>query len=772
MPTSYMSNEDAYEEQLDSVSYSTGVIGGLPQIERYRTLGVTNEYIERQYFQSETVFINEGKFWVDLLNHYTSGTNKPFLSENFIYSTNNLTEMLFVLSVIDLPFEKGTHASESANNQLKLKAGSNCIVFSKEIQEKGDQKLDLDILISQRFYDPFDRYVHSSDGTTKMLKNVSEFLVGKLYVSRVAITNSSETQHEINVVTEIPQGAVPVISLEYMKSTNMNVEPLTTQVIEFFFYFPKEGDFTCYPASINKDGCLVTTAAGVSNLKVVRTRLSTEMKTISDILSTGSKADILAFMDRENIHNSDIFQFSNIYWLLDDPEFYTAVLTLLKRKFIYDRIVWSFSVRHGDFATFVEYVSDYFKSSAPSFSNSDQLLFCDSHVLKVDLFKFKEYNPLVNPRVHDIGEFKHNILNRDFKATYLEFLKYLFQKTFLTSKDYTYFCTYLILQDRIDDCLEMYPHIKAEEISADMKIQFDYLTAYLDLYNDFPKFTKARAICSEYLTYPVFTWRNRFIDLVNQISEFDGETELLEKQTEETQVDKNQRQAKKEEYIAAELQGKKLKVTTKNLSTFTIKFYKIDLEIMFSQDPFLSVDKNDYSYVTPNFIVEKTIGMSAEYASELVDIPEALVTSNLIVQISSGALSENLTYFPTSMKVFIVKNFGQIKVNSEESNKPLSNVYIKCFAKKHNGVVSFYKDGYTDLRGTFEYTSVHNSSDFQDVTEFSILVFSDKHGALIKQTKPPTSIAKVEVNANKVISAKVQMAQENMKSKAMHRYAL
>ena len=124
------------------------------------------------------------------------------------------------------------------------------------------------------------------------------------------------------------------------------------------------------------------------------------------------------------------------------------------------------------------------------------------------------------------------------------------------------------------------------------------------------------------------------------------------------------------------------------------------------------------------------------------------------------------------MKVFIVKNFGQIKVNSEETNRPLSNVYIKCFAKKHNGAVTFYKDGYTDLRGTFEYTSVHNSSDFHDVSDFSILVFSDKHGALIKQAKPPTSIAKVEVNANKVISAKVQMAQECQRSKAMHKYAL
>jgi hypothetical protein len=43
------------------------------------------------------------------------------------------------------------------------------------------------------------------------------------------------------------------------------------------------------------------------------------------------------------------------------------------------------------------------------------------------------------------------------------------------------------------------------------------------LYIDYPKFSKARQICEEYLTYPVLTWRNKFVDIVNQLSEFDGE---------------------------------------------------------------------------------------------------------------------------------------------------------------------------------------------------------------------------------------------------------
>ena len=762
-------SNDIMERASDGINSAYGVKAN--KVDRYRTLGVTKEYIEKQYFTGDTcsISLKYNKFWADYIDHCINNDGKAFISSSFIYAVGSLTEMIAAIAVSDLPFDKCQHSSQTGANQLKITAGSNCIVFSKEIQEKGDQKVDIDVLISQRFYDPFDRYMYSPETNTKMLKNVTEFLVGKLYMSRVAITNSSETRHEINLVTEIPQGSVPVVSLEYMKSTSLAIEPLSIEVIEFNFYFPSEGEFTCYPASINKDGCLVTTAAGINKLKVVRNRQMPELKTITDILSMGSKSDILGFMEKVNFYNKEMFSFTDIYWLLDDEQFYRSVLDLLRKRLIYNEVIWSFSVKHGDYDTFIEYLQySRFKTSTISF-RGDTVQYLKTPIINIDNFTFKEYNPLINPRVHDIGEHKHNILNRDFKKTYLSFLQYLCQKTLPSAKDYTYFCTYMLLQDRVDDCLALYAHIDRSAVSDGLQIQYDYLTAYLDLYSDYPKFTKARQICAEYLTYPVFSWRNRFIDLLNQISEFDGETELLEKQTDETDADKNQREAKKEEYIAGELAGKTLKITSKNIKSVAVKFYKVDLEIMFSQDPFLSVDKNDYSYVTPNHTEQKELELTTEYSTDIIPIPESLVSSNLIIQVSSGALSENLTYFPTTMKVFIVKNYGQIKVTAEGSEKPLSNVYIKCFSKKSSGTVAFYKDGYTDLRGTFEYTSVH-SSDFDDVDKFSILVFSDKHGALIKQTKPPTAIAKVEVSAHNIISTKLQHTQNHMRSIAANKY--
>eukprot|EP01019_Chilodonella_uncinata_P003880 GABU01004766.1.p1 GENE.GABU01004766.1~~GABU01004766.1.p1 ORF type:complete len:229 (-),score=63.24 GABU01004766.1:188-802(-) len=144
----YVENEQYYDEALDDIAnyndgYQNAMVGGLPQaIERYRTLGVTNEYIEKQYFNNTTESISPNKFWSDYLTHITTKPDEPFLSEHFIYATSGLSEMLVVLALIDLPFEKGVHASESANNQLKLTAGSNCylVCFSPRKSKRRETK--------------------------------------------------------------------------------------------------------------------------------------------------------------------------------------------------------------------------------------------------------------------------------------------------------------------------------------------------------------------------------------------------------------------------------------------------------------------------------------------------------------------------------------------------------------------------------------------------------------------------------------------------------
>jgi len=66
----------------------------------------------------------------------------------------------------------------------------------------------------------------------------------------------------------------------------------------------------------------------------------------------------------------------------------------------------------------------------------------------------------------------------------------------------------------------------------------------------------------------------------------------------------------------------------------------------------------------------------------------------------------------------------------------MPKVYVKVFGKSQDGEVRFYKDGYTDLRGRFDYASL-STNELDNVARFAILVMSDTEGAIIRETAPP-----------------------------------
>ena len=52
-----------------------------------------------------------------------------------------------------------------------------------------------------------------------------------------------------------------------------------------------------------------------------------------------------------------------------------------------------------------------------------------------------------------------------------------------------------------------------------------------------------------------------------------------------------------------------------------------------------------------------------------------------------------------------------------------------------DGRSRFYKDGYTDIRGQFDYVSL-NINDRDHVDRFVLLVMNDDHGAVVRVVAP------------------------------------
>jgi hypothetical protein len=84
------------------------------------------------------------------------------------------------------------------------------------------------------------------------------------------------------------------------------------------------------------------------------------------------------------------------------------------------------------------------------------------------------------------------------------------------------------------------------------------------------------------------------------------------------------------------------------------------------------------------------------------------------------------------MDVRLTENYGQFCVTDAGGGKPLSEVY----ARLADGRLKYHGDGYTDVRGRFDYASV-NTPERQPVERFAVLVLGDDRGAVIREAAPP-----------------------------------
>lgn len=731
----------------------------------------TIEYNERHYWNN-TLNSEIQPFWSELAEHLViKGSSENFLSQNFIYNVRTFSDCMVMLAFIDLSPEKIKFESKIDGNDLTITAPNNLLLLSKEIIEKEGDHLDINVLCAQRFYDPEDQFIYDDeDPTLRVDKQVDEFVTNKVYGCRIVVTNCTSSDLALNVTHEIPQGAIPVMSSDSLKVNAKTFGSLQSQVFEFSFYFPAPGTFTIYPATVAKGNRLVASAQIDQEIHVKVEKTIKNLETINDILSMGNTKDILDFIQTKNILNPQIFQFSNIYWLLKSKSFYEQLLQILRVKGIFEETVWSYSIYHADFETFKEYIKFCAKrSSLPYYSHIKTDVFANSN------FEVREYYPLINHRAHSIGSERVNIINNSFKETYVKFLNYLLEKGNPSAHDWLLLSDYLMAQDRFDEAIAVFQKVGPEsETNLQTKIQRDYLKAYIDFISGYPEFKVAKSICQEYLTYPVLSWRNLFIEMANQLAEFE-ESALIETAEEDKTKPSNTDKALKAPTFTAELENEKIKIVSQNVGSIRIDYFKVDLEVLFSLKPFGLEESKSYSHVKPFAQEQLTLSSGEDYLVCYHTLPDHLSKQNLFIQLSLNekGFSKNqfISYVPFRLTSQLNQDFGIIKLTESNSKKPVPKIYVKCFVKYKNGTISFYKDGYTDLRGSFDYVSL-NKDEVNDLEKFALLIVGGEYGFKTLEATPPKKIGRVEGEAKQLVSKNwSNMQQQNVKKAGISKYA-
>lgn len=689
----------------------------------YQRTKPTQEWVENNYYQvtakqQNPQLMRVNRFWRDYALH---ADGEPFLSPYFAESSRNFAEMMFALAVLDLPFVASEHDVVYSDSQMKLTAKTNLIAFFEQVSSSELEKGETNVLISENFFRANDRY-RVVEGKKQENFVREEFLPHVLYGGQIVMTNPTSAPQGIDLLVQIPEGALPVKGSHFTKTQQLDLAAFSTQTMEYFFYFPTSGDYSHFPAHLSINAKTIASAEAM-RFNVVEKLSKVDTQSWAWLSQNGTEQQVLGYLGTQNLQAIDL---SQIAFRMKEPKFFRQVLDLLTERFSYNGTLWSYALMHRDEHGINEYLQhrDGFVDACGVFLESPLLTI--RPVLR-NLYEHREYWPLVNARVHRLGS-KQTILNDAIWQQYHRLLEIVSRQEVPGNTEQLAITYYLLLQDRIEEALARFQSVDPSDLAS--RMQYDYCAAYLAMYEENPQ--RAEEIAGKYLDYPIKRWRDLFAGVDAQVKEIlGGPANAVDEQDAKQRHSQAAGELPTYEFVVESL---KTKINYQNLEQITINYYQMDVELLFSRNPFVKQKDDNFALIKPNF--SQTITLPSNLNTLEVDLPEQFRTSNVLVELVGNGETDRQAYYANSMNLQVLEPYGQLKVTKANSDELLSKVYVKVYARMKDGRVQFYKDGYTDLRGRFDYASLSNQS-LSAVERFAVLVVSPDFGAIVQEAGVP-----------------------------------
>lgn len=699
----------------------------------------TREFQETGYYKLPITsehkdLITHTRFWNDYAqflldpNHHTDG----FLSEWFMVANSNLSELLMGLAVLDVPLEADEpRRLYLEGNEVRVLAKDPAILFVRELVQT--EVRTSAISVSTNYFDPMEK-THLVDGERIDRFIDGEFSTNKVYGSRIVVTNVSSVEQNVELLCQVPQGSIQCGQECFQtKSWNQVVESFGTFKREYYFYWPEPGTFVHYPVHVNKNGETIGHGKDVAHLNVETALQPSDITSWRYISNLGEEVAVLEFLaESPQALSVDL---SKICWRFhDNPDFYDQVCDILRRRHIYNDSIWAYSIILDDgrgTPTLGEFLAQnsYFVNHAGPHLDC-KLVTLDSSAVRD--YQINEFWPLKNPRAHDV------INNcESFKDYYSHFLYKLAFQTHsvenITIEDKLCFVNYLLLRGKIDKATELFQLIDPEAAVQESKLSYDYLSVYLAFHDGNPDdFVK---MAEEYTNSPLpKSHKERWQNVLHQI-EHRKDPQLSDEMFLKKQQEARRKAARP--FLDFDPQeDHTMVIVHRNIPDLLINFYRTELELMFSMHPFQ--DENvSYRLMMPNMsetihLVEQGEIISGE---TVIALPEVLRGENTIIEMIAGDQIVTKVNYDNEIEVQISTETGLLRVLHSKQMKPIPKAYCKVMAQRvTDGKPVFYKDGYTDIRGVFDYRFL-STDQIRSSKRLAILISTEDCGSVIKEVK-------------------------------------
>ncbi len=700
----------------------------------FRSLDQTREWAESNYYrlrleQQTSDLVLPNPFWLEVFDN----GGKPLLSQNIHLPVNNFHEALMALAFIDLPFSADAPQIEMQAEAATIRCGSDAIMLSESFEPaetSDDDHQAPPIMVGHEIY------LANEDPMTGHPVTDRPLVRAVAYRSRVVVSNPSATPVTAEILLQIPQGALPLEGSKAVRSVPIRLAPYETQQVDGAFYFPEAGEFSMYGAQVSVEGRHAKGAPG-RILRVLDEPDDDDRDSWEYVADWGTADRVLEFLRDSNLQEIDL---SRIAFRMADREFYDYVLDILEPTGVFDVALWAYAVRHDDPPRIEQLLQhhDAFLQRLGSRLECPIL-----HVIPEQRgwYEFLEYRPLVVARAHQLGA-DREILNRRLREQYLRLMQVLTHQSAISQSQRLQLAYYMLLQNRIEESLQHFAQVDRQAVEP--VASYDYMDAYLAMYRG--DYQRARRLAEDYAAYPSPRLQAVFSLIRAQLDEREAMLagrEPMASLPSETDsaapVETTQREVQQSEMArrnpALELESSKgqLIAHLRNIDAVQINYYEMDVELLFSRRPFATTQDAAAPIVKPNHT--KLVDVQGR-ESLVVEIPEELQHKNLIVEVQAAGISRRQFVTAGELRVVLVEPYGRLQVAHARGGMPVVGAYVKVYARHPDGSIRFFKDGYTDLRGQFDYATI-STGGLDGVKEFAILVLDDALGPSIHQARPP-----------------------------------
>ncbi|QDT01679.1 hypothetical protein K227x_00460 [Rubripirellula lacrimiformis] len=702
----------------------------------YRDLDSTRQWAESHWDHVRSMnpttpqsLIKTNDFWAALSNQ---SDDQISVSSGLLRPTDSRHAALVAMAFSGLPLT-ADDVSWPTDSNTPFKPSHAVAVVTKQLKSLRVGDPTGGILIGNQF--------SFADGSDP--KEIQEFVAGVAYRGQIVLSNPSSRLQTVNVLWQLPLGSLPVTGSQTLDSRMVTLKPFAVTSIAYEFYFPHAGTFHHYPATV-ADGETLIARAQPQTFQVLAEPTDADASQWESIARKGDATQIADFLASANLREID--------WMLvahrmHDPNVYQTIVAVLKSNHLAIDPLWAYSLKHQDDAsieTFLSLNPTLVQSAGPALRS--ELLRIDP--VESQTIEMLEYAPLVRARAHRLGD-ADEILNPTFLGHYKLFLRTLAFTPSIDSQQRLTLAHYLLIQNRIRESIAAFNQIDRDDVVT--QLQYDYIDAYLAMHQG--DHSRAAKIAKSFIDHPVARWQSRFAELQSQLDQIrdlagreqmassddptapesaidpeSGDLAMIDRERQQSAASQDQPE------VIVRVEGDRLRIDHRRTRTATLNLYGVDLELLFSKAPFVREDLSRMAMVQP--LVSKPLQFEDMNGVGDFDLGDDLRSQTLLVEVVCGASRSTALSYGGKLTTYVSEAFGQLQATDADTRAPIASAYVKVYAKYPDGSVRFYKDGYTDARGRFDYATV-SAGDAKGSTRLAILVLSNQQGATLHDVASP-----------------------------------